>query len=473
MKLNHQLIISFLLIGFLAIFNVNCTQKKKQLNIIIFVADDVGYGDLGSYGCTDIQTPNIDKLAKQGVRFTNFYTNGPECTPTRVALLTGRYQQRAGGLECALGAGNVGRYDEAIWLSEQKELGLPVSENSLVQTVKRVGYETAMFGKWHLGYEKKFRPNKQGFDYSFGPIGYGGDYFYHTEQVNHGLSDFTGMHTLAENGKEVDYTGEYFTDLISNKAVAWLQNRNKENPFLLYMPYTAPHSPYQGPNDKIERPLKADEWNLGSRETYIEMTEALDNGIGKILNYLTENELDEETLVIFVSDNGGTKFANNGIFSGFKGQVYEGGIHVPCIIRWPGKVQANSTSKQTCISMDLTKSVINLLDSENESLELDGYDILNHVIQNKPDFDRSLFWRAKRGDRIQKAIRDGDFKYLIRLDNDSISDEKLFNLKTDPSELNDLLKSSDEKAEELKTKLNEWEKDVKSPRLEVFENILR
>ncbi|MBT6007275.1 MAG: sulfatase-like hydrolase/transferase, partial [Prolixibacteraceae bacterium] len=262
-------------------------------------------------------------------------------------------------------------------------------------------------------------------------------------------------------------------DLISNKAVAWLQNRNKENPFLLYMPYTAPHSPYQGPNDKIERPLKADEWNLGSRETYIEMTEALDNGIGKILNYLTENELDEETLVIFVSDNGGTKFANNGIFSGFKGQVYEGGIHVPCIIRWPGKVQANSTSKQTCISMDLTKSVINLLDSENESLELDGYDILNHVIQNKPDFDRSLFWRAKRGDRIQKAIRDGDFKYLIRLDNDSISDEKLFNLKTDPSELNDLLKSSDEKAEELKTKLNEWEKDVKSPRLEVFENILR
>lgn len=473
--MNHSPILIFLLF---VIYLAGCTnpQSKKieperthllQPNIIIFLADDLGYADLACYGNKDIQTPNIDKLAKQGLRFTNFYSNGPECTPTRVALLTGRYQQRTGGLECAIGAGNVGRYDEAEWLSEQGELGLPPSENTLLHAVKNAGYETAILGKWHLGYDKKFRPAEHGFDYSFGPIGYGGDYFYHTEQVNHGLTDFTGMHTLAENGKEVFHTGEYTTEIISEKAIDWLKSRKSEKPFFLYLPYTAPHSPYQGPKDKKDRPLTADEWNIGSHQTYIEMIESLDNGIGYVLTYLDENQLNEETLAIFFSDNGGTKKANNGPFSGTKGQVYEGGIHVPCIIRWPGKIEANLISEQTCISFDLTSSIVNLL-NKNHNQKLDGYDILSHILEQKEDFDRTLFWRKKRGDMLHKAVRDGDIKYFTRINGDSVLYEKVVNLKNDPEEKNNLLEANPQKAKELKLKLNKWEKKVESQRLKEF-----
>lgn len=466
MKYFIQIICFF---GLLALF-ANCKQsfsKQSVPNIIIFIADDMAYGDLGCYGSTDIKTPNIDKLAEQGVRFTNFYSNAPECTPTRVALMTGRYQQRAGGLECAVGAGNVGRYDEAEWLAEKHELGLPVSENALLKHLKSAGYQTAMFGKWHLGYEKKFRPGKHGFDHSFGPIGYGGDYFYHTEQVETGMEDLTGMHTLMENNKEVFYTGKYFTELFSKKAVEWLKSRKKDQPFFLYMPYTAPHTPYQGPNDMIDRPLRADEWNVGTRETYAEMVESLDSGIGSILDYLVENQMDEETLVIFFSDNGGTKKADNGPFSGNKGSVYEGGIHVPCIIRWPGKIEPGLTSNQTCISFDLTKSILNLLD-ENATDRLDGYNIFSHVLEEKEDFDRTLFWRLKRGKLVRKAIRNGDFKYIARIENDTLSFEKLFDLKTDPGEEIDLSSRFPNKLNDLRNEMDNWENDVKAPRLKNF-----
>ncbi|MDX1285256.1 MAG: sulfatase-like hydrolase/transferase [Draconibacterium sp.] len=459
----------FFFMSFIGFFS-NCKpplEKTYTPNIIIFLADDMGYGDLGCYGSTDIKSPNIDKLAEQGVRFTNFYSNGPECTPTRVALLTGRYQQRAGGLECAVGAGNVGRYDEAEWLAKKGELGLPVSENTLLKHLKSSGYQTAMFGKWHLGYEKKFRPFEHGFDHSFGPIGYGGDYFYHTEQVETGMDDLTGMHTLMENNKEVFHKGEYFTDLFTEKALDWLRSRNSEKPFFLYMPYTSPHTPYQGPKDMIARPLRADEWNIGTRETYVEMVESLDLGIGNILNYLKENQLEKETLVIFFSDNGGTKKADNGPFSGNKGQVYEGGIHVPCIIKWPGKVSEDIVSEQTCISFDLTKSILNLIEPKIDE-ELDGYDILHHVINEKEDFDRTLFWRKKRGNLVHKAIRDGDLKYFTRINGDSVVFEKVVNLKVDPAEINNLLNHMPETAKELKYKLKEWEKEVQSPRLAEF-----
>lgn len=447
-----------------------CNHKPVQHNIIVFIADDMGYGDLGCYGSTDIKTPNIDKLAEQGVRFTNFYSNGPECTPTRVALMTGRYQQRAGGLECAIGAGNVGRYDEAEWFSDQGELGLPVSENTLINHLKEVGYQTAMFGKWHLGYEKKFRPGKHGFDHSFGPIGYGGDYFYHTEQVETGMDDLTGMHTLMENNKEVFFTGKYFTDLFTEKALEWLNSRKKDQPFFLYMPYTSPHTPYQGPDDMIDRPLRADEWNTGTRETYIEMVESLDSGIGSIMNYLKENQLEKETLVIFFSDNGGTNKADNGPFSGNKGQVYEGGIHVPCIIKYPG-IAGKSVSDQTCISFDITRSILELTGDLEDGVDLDGYDILSHVVEGKEDFSRTLFWRKKRGDLVHKAIRDGNMKYLTRIQNDSILFEKVIDLKNDFAEQNDLLTKMPETTQELKYKLAIWEEEVKAPRLANFRKI--
>jgi N-acetylgalactosamine-6-sulfatase len=460
--------------GLLVIVMASCgspdnTEETSQPNILLILADDLGYGDLGSYGVKDIQTPNIDNLANQGVRLTNFYANAPECTPTRTALLTGRYQQRVGGLECALGAGNVGRYDEAIWLWEKKELGLPVGEATLLTSLKQAGYKMAMLGKWHLGYEKKFRPDQHGFDYSFGNIGYGGDYFYHIEQDDIDLEDFTGAHNLAENGKEVFYDGQYMTELITDKAIEWLQKQDHNAPFFLYLPYTAPHTPFQGPGDDPGRPIEGDEWTIGSREKYVEMVEALDSGVGKVLDYLSENNLEKETVVIFFSDNGGrAREANNGIFSGHKGQVYEGGIHVPCIIRWPGMIARNTVSDQMAISFDLTRSIIRLSGVKNGDLHLDGYDIIDHISRDKQDLKRTLFWRKKRGDIIHKAVNDGDFKYLIVRNNGTLEDEKLFRLGVDPSERNDLLDAMPEKAAELRDRLDEWEQEVSAARLKEF-----
>jgi N-acetylgalactosamine-6-sulfatase len=326
-----------------------------------------------------------------------------------------------------------------------------------------------MAGKWHLGYEKKFRPIEHGFDYSFGPVGYGGDYFYHTEQVETGMDDLTGMHTLMENNNEVFFTGEYATDLFTRKALNWLKTIKKDKLFFLYLPYTSPHTPYQGPEDMIDRPLKADEWNVGTRETYIEMVESLDSGIGSILDHLKNNQLDKETLIIFFSDNGGAKMADNGPFSGNKGQVYEGGIHVPCIFHYPGKINKQQVSEQTCISFDITKSIINLVEPESQ-VKLDGYDILTHISEEKEDFDRTLFWRKKRGQLVHKAIRDGHMKYLTRMDGDSILFEKVINLKEDPAEKNNLIEKMPETAHELTYKLELWEAEVESPRLADFNN---
>jgi arylsulfatase A-like enzyme len=473
MKMIRSLKYFLLVLGLIGLAAVSCHAPEKedpdQPNILLILADDLGYGDLGCYGAGDLRTPHIDRLADQGIRLTDFYANAPECTPTRTALLTGRYQQRVGGLECAIGAGNIGRYDEAMWLWEKKELGLPVEESTLLRSLKKAGYQTAMLGKWHLGYERKFRPDQHGFDYSFGNLGYGGDYFYHVEQDDINLDDFTGAHNLAENGKEVFYDGRYMTDLITDKAITWLENLDAGAPFFLYLPYTAPHVPFQGPGDDIGRPLREEEWNIGSRAKYIEMVEALDRGVGKILEYLSENKLDKGTLVIFFSDNGGrAREADNGIFSGSKGQVYEGGIHVPCIIRWPGNIEPHTVSTQTSISFDLTRSIIHLTGVETGDLQLDGYDIIDHLVKGIDDTERTLYWRKKRGSTNHKAVLDGRYKYLVVYNHDSITDEKLFWLRDDPSEKNDLLTTHPEKAGELKALLDDWENEVKAPRLSSF-----
>ncbi len=464
MKLN--LIFTFFIITLFA----GCRNNTDftQPNILLILADDLGYGDLGCYGCRDIKTPVVDRLAEQGVRFTQFYANGPECTPTRAALLSGLYQQRIGGLECAIGAGNVGRYDEAQWLSGQKKLGLPPDFAILPNRLKEQGYNTAVIGKWHLGYEEKFRPDRQGFDYSIGPVGYGGDYFYHVEQAPVKQPDLKEAHTLVENGKEVFRDGEYMTKLITEEAVNWLNKNGKGEPFFLYLPFTAPHSPYQGPKDDLGRPIQGEEWNFKSRDKYIEMVEAMDKGIGKILQSLANLKLEKETIVIFFSDNGGTRIANNGILSGFKGHVYEGGIRVPCIIRWPGLIQVNTVSDQVSISFDLSRSILNLAEINTEKLKTDGYDIVNHVIQDLPDFDRTLFWRVKRGNSIKKAVRDGNYKYLTEIKNDTTLYVKLFNLENDPSEKNDLFMSQSDKVKIMEQKLIDWENEVKAARLQTF-----
>ena len=418
------------------------------------MADDLGYGDVGCYGCGDIRTPAIDSLAADGVRFTTFYSNAPECTPTRTALLTGRYQHRVGGLECALGIDNVGRYDDAIRLRRTNDMGLPVEETSIARMLKDTGYATAISGKWHLGYEPKFFPLKHGFDSWFGPVGGSADYFHHIE--------YTGRPVLYENGKLVKREG-YMTDLISDHAVGFIK-RKPVKPFFLYVAYTAPHTPYQGPNDKKNEPVPQADYNKGSRETYAVMVERMDQGVGRILKSLDDAGLTDNTLVIFMSDNGANRTGNNSPFSGYKGNLFEGGIRVPCIVKWPGVITRGTVSEQPCLTMDFSRSIVRAVCTEPPAgRDFDGMDILNAVATHRSVEQRTLFWRARRAERTRKAVRDGSLKYISLQDGGDVK-EYLFDLRQDPAEKNNLFDKQPEEVLRLKNLLKNWEQQVKHKR---------
>ncbi|MBD3267530.1 sulfatase-like hydrolase/transferase [bacterium] len=430
------------------------STSNKKPNIVYIMADDLGYGDVGCYGCRDIQTPNIDRLAGQGVRFTQYYANSAECTPTRTALMTGRYQQRVGGLECAIGNGHVGRYDDAIRLRARNELGLPTSQTTIAKLMKQAGYRTGICGKWHLGYDPKFSPLNHGFDYFFGPLSGGIDYFHHTEP--------NGMHTLYRNREEVFEEG-YITDLITKEARGFI-HREKENPFFLYVPFSAPHSPYQGPGDKENKRKTDENWNQGSRETFAQMVERMDWGIGQILAELDKHHLTKNTLVIFVSDNGGAKYANNGPFNRGKGTLYEGGIRVPGIVRWPGTIEPGTVANHVCLTMDLTASLARVIgQTPPQEKPFDGIDILKQIQAGQKPNPRLVFWRKRRGDRTWRAAREGDLKYLSRQDGDTLQ-EYLFDLAADPAEENNLLKKRKLDVKRLKNKLHAWEREVQPRR---------
>lgn len=424
-------------------------------NIVLILADDMGYGDLGCFGCPDIRTPNIDLLAKQGVRLTSFYANGPECTPTRTGLMTGRYQQRVGGLECALGIGNVGRYDDAIRLANQHELGLPVELSVLARSLKEAGFATAICGKWHLGYEQKFLPLKHGFDYAFGPLGGAVDYFRHHEPGG-------GEETmLYQNDQPLERDG-YMTDLIAAEACEFL--KRVKQPFFLYVPFNAPHSPFQGPKDGGQPAVTGENMNRGSRAKYVEMVEHLDLCVGQILKQLEETGAADKTLVIFTSDNGGPQHSRNEPFSGRKGTTYEGGIRVPCVLRWPGKLVAGSESQQVGITMDLTASILNLAGGKALADQpLDGMDVVEHVRHGKADVARTLFWRQRRGENTWRGVRDGNRK-LVSQQTGMRREEWLFDLGSDITERNDLAASRAGEMKRMQELLAKWEEQVKPER---------
>lgn len=428
-------------------------DKRAKPNIVLILTDDQGYGDVGCYGSTDIRTPVTDGLAAQGVRFTSYYAAAPECTPTRTALLSGRYLHRVGGLECAIGTTNVGRYDDAIRLAERRDLGLPVAENELSRGLKQAGYRTAVYGKWHLGYEHKFLPLRHGFDRFLGIIGGHCDYFHYVE--------ITGAKTLYKNDSPAD-DRRYMTDLITEESVKFLERQEGQAPFFLYVPYTCPHSPYQGPKDRQPKRVSEEQWNKGPRSKYVEMVEYMEEGIGRILRTLDGKGFADNTLVVFASDNGANKVGSNAPFSGHKSTLYEGGIRVPCVVRWPGVIPKGVVSHQPCITMDLTASMLRAA-GVAPSRPLDGMDILQHVQDGQPDRVRTLFWRARRGERTWRAVRDGSMKYLSRTDGDKLQ-EWVFDLEADPAEKNDLLAKSPADTKRLKSLLADWEREVQHTR---------
>lgn len=437
--------------------------ETAQPNILLLLADDAGWGDFGCYGATELRTPHIDSLARAGVRFTDFHAC-PECTPTRTALLTGRYEQRVGGLECAIGTGNVGRYDDTIRLAASHDLGLPVAETSIARLLKEAGYATAIVGKWHLGYEDKFSPNLHGFDHALYCLGGGMDYFAHVEDP----PAFTPV--LRLDGGTIERRG-YFTEMIAADAVEWLQqqtSRDPRQPFFLYVPFTAPHSPYQAPDEEHEAPLPAGSprWRQGRAPAtvYNAMIENLDQAVGRILRALDERRLATNTLVIFASDNGGTACARQNGLRRAKGTTFEGGIRVPCIVRWPGVVPAGSECRAPARIFDLTVSMARAAGvAPTNGRPFDGLDILGFVQDGQVPPARPLFWRGRRGTSTWKAVREGAFKYIWHT-NGGKPEEYLFDLEHDLGEQNDLLAEEPAVTERLKRLLAAWEQEVQPVR---------
>ncbi len=436
----------------------------RRPNIVLMVADDLGWADLGCYGVKDIRTPEIDRLAAQGTRFTRFYSNGQECSPTRTALLTGRYQQRVGGLECAIGIGSVGRYDDAIRLAAQHELGLPATETSIAQLLKAAGYATALVGKWHLGYEDKFSPNRHGFDHALYCAGGGMDYFHHVEDPP------TYTPVLRLDGKTITRRG-YFTDVVADDAINWMRGhvtRNAAQPFFLYVPFTAPHSPFQAPDEEDPKPLPADSlrWNQSKAppEVYAAMIERLDAAVGRILAALKDPALVENTVVVFTNDNGGTASARPTGLRGQKGTTYEGGVRVPCIVRWPSVLPAGAEYKFPAMMFDLTASIARMAGvAPAASRSFDGIDILRYAETGAAPPARALFWRGRRGLRTWRAVREGGLKYVSRQDGDAI-EEWLFDIERDSAEENNLLSARAGDATRLKARLAAWEVEVRPTR---------
>lgn len=424
---------------------------SRTPNIVLILADDLGSADLGCYGATELKTPNIDSLARDGVRFSNAYCNAPECTPSRCALLTGRYQQRVGGLECAIGLGNVGRYDEAEWLAGRGELGLPETETTIAKILKQRGYQTALFGKWHLGYLDKFSPNRHGFDEFWGILGGGADYFRYTEQ--------DGAMVLRHNGKEAQSNG-YLTDEIGKRAADWIGKRNTQKPFFLYVPFNAPHSPFQTRDDAGKTPVQ---WNGSNRQAYLRMIETMDEQIGGILRAIDGSKQRENTIVLFMSDNGAPAGGSNAPYRGSKSSVWEGGIRMPLLIRWPGHLRAGSNCSQVTLMMDVTATLAAAVGGQPaKGRPFDGRNLLAQWKGAAP-VPRTVFWRYKRAENRRKAARDGDWKLVSEN-----GKEALYDLKTDPGEKTDLLTREPKIGAGLRAKLEAWEREVAAPRLKDF-----
>src|SRR5687767_4666604 len=357
-------------------------------SFVFILADDLGYADLGCYGGRAQCSPVLDRMAAHGLRFTDGYSNSPVCSPTRFALATGRWQYRLRG-----GA------DEPIATRSQGStvLGLPPEHPTLASLLRDAGYATEQVGKWHLGFPPHFGPLKSGYQEFFGPLSGGVDYFTHCDSI--------GRHDLYDGEREVNASG-YLTDLLSARAVQFV-NKNKGKPFLLSLHYTAPHWPWETRADEAEakRIDKIFHTDGGSVETYTTMIRHMDEGIGKLLE-----AIDENTLVVFTSDNGGERFSDSWPLVGKKMDLLEGGIRVPYIVRWPTRVRPG-ISAQHAITMDW---VATFLEAANvvphPEYPLDGISLLRNLEKPEAITGRELFWRMKF--REQKAVRSGNWKWL-------------------------------------------------------------
>ncbi|MCX5758725.1 MAG: sulfatase-like hydrolase/transferase, partial [Candidatus Hydrogenedentes bacterium] len=346
--------------------------EPARPNIVVILADDLGYADLGCQGCSDIPTPNIDSLAREGVRFTNGYVSCPVCSPTRAGLMTGRYQQRFGH-----------EFNPGPPTAAQDTFGLPLDQPTIAERLKAAGYATGLFGKWHLGFKPEMQPQKRGFDEFYGFLGGAHNYLRVGEKAN---PIMRGTEPVAD----IDYT----TDAFAREAVSFI-DRHRTVPFFLYVPFNAVHAPLEAPEKYLSRfPNIEDK----KRRTFAAMLSALDDNVGLILAKLRECQLEENTLVFFISDNGGPTVqtsSRNHPLQGFKGQVYEGGIRVPFLAQWKGRIPSGKVDDRPVIAIDVhptALAVAGVIPPADAKLE--GVNLLPYLTgQESAAPHDALFWR--------------------------------------------------------------------------------
>jgi len=409
---------------------LTAAEPNSKPNVLILLADDLGYGELGCQGNTQIPTPHIDSIAKNGIRFTQGYVSGPYCSPTRAGLMTGRYQTRFGHEFNGAGA----------------KFGLPVEEKTIADRFKAAGYATCAVGKWHLGSQPKFRPTHRGFDEFYGTLA-NTPFFHPSSFIDSRVSD---------DVQEIKDDTFYTTDAYAERAVDWLE-KHKAKPWFLYLPFNAQHAPLEAPQKYLDR--FADITN-SNRRTFAAMMAAMDDAVGRVLSKVRELKQEEKTLIFFLADNGGPTRATtstNGPLRGFKATTWEGGVRVPFMVQWKGTLPAGKTYEQPVIQLDILPTTLAAA-GEKIPEKLDGVDLLPYLRGDKKgNPHETLYWRFGQ----QWAVRHGDWK-LVKANGGSDVPE-LYDLKTNIAESNNLALSEPEKVKELQALWERWNTEQAPP----------
>jgi arylsulfatase A-like enzyme len=421
------------------------------------MTDDQGYGDLSCMG-SDVITPNFDRLAALGARFESFYSNSPVCSPSRASLLTGRYPSYAGV--------------RAILTGRRTTTGLTAETPTIATALKTLGYDTALIGKWHLGLAPQCRPNRNGFDYFYGFMAGCIDYYSHIFYWDMADGRTNPIHDLWENDKEIYNNGQYFTDLISQKAVEYIREKchgsgcGDSRPFYLYLAYNAPHYPMHAPPEYMERFAHLP-WD---RQVMAAMISAVDDGLGSIIGELERQGQIDNTVICFQSDNGPSRESRNwldgredpyyggssGKFKGHKFSLFEGGIRVPAIFSWPGHIPPDQMITEPAVSMDFFPTLLKIAGGNPDDYQLDGLDIMPVLTEKAPSPHEEIFWEMGR----QTAVRRGNYKLVINgvLAEHGTTEDVLFlsDLSRDLGEQQNLVTELPELARELRSAAENW-----------------
>ncbi len=413
--------------------------QTRKPNIVLIVADDLGNQDMGFQGSPDLKTPHLDGLAAAGVRFTNGYVSHPFCSPTRAALLTGRYQQR------------FGHENNMVFNQQDPLTGLPLTETTLADALGKAGYVTGLVGKWHLGAHEKFHPRKRGFQEMYGFVGGGHDYFHP------GVPGDKDQHFIPiERDGAVVPEKEYLTTALGREAEAFVK-RHAARPFFLYLAFNAPHSPLQAPQAYLRRFAHIQD---PDRRSYAAMVGAMDDAVGRVLLALRETNSERNTLVFFLSDNGGPKdnASSNKPFRGTKRTVYEGGVRVPFVMRWPAAVAGGRTVEDPVICMDIFPTALAAAGATHAGKALDGLNLLPFLQAKAAAPRRPLYWRMFGG--VEGAVRDGRMKWVKP---GAGKQPELYDLISDREEKNDLAASRPEEAARLEKLWTKWSREMAPP----------